>query len=98
MFRVGNLPFGIVYSTDAQIEPRVRYRRFPANTHEPIIYPVALVKDARPAAGAFLNYLQGPQARQAFERAGFGCPKQVARPLLPGNIARNIRSEAESDT
>ena len=68
----GESPFGIVYSTDARIEPRVRVVAvFPANTHEPIIYPAALVKDAKPAAATFLNYLQGPQAREAFERAGF---------------------------
>ncbi|HEX5280305.1 MAG TPA: molybdate ABC transporter substrate-binding protein [Micropepsaceae bacterium] len=68
----GEAPLGIVYSTDARIEPRVRVvATFPANTHEPIIYPAALVKDAKPSAAAFLNYLQGRQARQAFERAGF---------------------------
>lgn len=68
----GEAPLGIVYSTDARIEPRVRVvATFPTNTHEPIVYPAALVKGARPAAAAFLNYLQGPQARQAFERAGF---------------------------
>lgn len=68
----GEAPLGIVYSTDARIEPRVRVVvTFPANTHEPIVYPAALVKDSNPAAAAFLNYLQGPQARKAFERAGF---------------------------
>ncbi len=68
----GEAPLGIVYSTDAKIEPRVRVvATFPAKTHEPIVYPAALVKDAKPAAAAFLNYLEGPQARQAFERAGF---------------------------
>lgn len=68
----GEAPLGIVYSTDARIEPQVRViATFPANTHEPIVYPAALVKDAKPSASGFLNYLQGPQARQAFERAGF---------------------------
>jgi molybdate transport system substrate-binding protein len=68
----GEAPLGIVYSTDARIEPRVRVvATFPANTHEPIVYPAALVKGAKPAAAAFLNYLEGPQARGAFERAGF---------------------------
>lgn len=68
----GEAPLGIVYSTDARIEPRVRVvATFPADTHEPIIYPAALVKGAKPAAEAFLNYLKGPQAREAFERAGF---------------------------
>lgn len=68
----GEAPLGIVYSTDARLEPRVRVvATFPANTHEPIVYPAALVKGAKPGAAAFLNYLQGHQARQAFEQAGF---------------------------
>ena len=68
----GEAPLGIVYATDARIEPRVRVlATFPANTHEPIIYPAAMVKDAKPEALNFLNYLQGPLARAAFERAGF---------------------------
>jgi molybdate transport system substrate-binding protein len=44
---------------------------FPANTHEPIVYPAAVVEDAKPAAAAFLDYLQGPVARAAFEKSGF---------------------------
>ena len=44
---------------------------FPANTHPPIVYPAALVKDANPTASAFLAYLKGPQARAIFERVGF---------------------------
>jgi molybdate transport system substrate-binding protein len=68
----GEAPLGIVYSTDARIEPRVRLVAvLPANTHEPIVYPAAVVKDANPAAAQFLDYLQGPAARAAFEKAGF---------------------------
>jgi len=68
----GEAPLGIVYTTDARIEPRVRaVAVFPEGTHEPIVYPAALVKDAAPAATAFLNYLGGPQARVAFKKAGF---------------------------
>ncbi len=68
----GEAPLGIVYSTDARLEPRVRIvATFPANTHQPIVYPVALTKDAKPVAAGFLNFLQGPPARDAFEKAGF---------------------------
>jgi molybdate transport system substrate-binding protein len=68
----GEAPLGIVYATDARIEPRVRIvATFPANTHEPIVYPVALTKDAKPGAAGFLAYLQSPLARAAFEKAGF---------------------------
>ena len=68
----GEAPLGIVYATDARAEPKVRVvGAFPANTHAPIVYPAALTKDANSGAAAFLAYLNGPQARTVFERAGF---------------------------
>jgi molybdate transport system substrate-binding protein len=68
----GEAPLGIVYATDAKIEPRVQIvARFPSNTHPPILYPVALTSDARPGAEEFLEYLKGRQARMLFENAGF---------------------------
>lgn len=68
----GEAPLGIVYATDARIEPRVRVvATFPVGSHEQIVYPAALVKDANPSSAAFLDYLQGPVARVAFEKAGF---------------------------
>jgi len=71
----GEAPLGIVYATDARIEPKVReIAKFPDSTHEPIVYPAALTRDARPGAAAFLAYLRGPQARAAFQRAGFAFP------------------------
>ncbi len=68
----GEAPLGIVYATDAHIEPRVRVvGTFPANSHPPIVYPAASVTDAKPDAASFLAYLKSPQARSVFERAGF---------------------------
>jgi molybdate transport system substrate-binding protein len=68
----GEAPLGIVYATDARAEPRVRVvGTFPENSHAPIVYPAALVKDAKPEAAAFLTYLKSPAARAVFERAGF---------------------------
>jgi molybdate transport system substrate-binding protein len=68
----GEAPLGIVYATDARIEPRVRVAgAFPENTHEPIVYPAALTRDAKPDAASFLSYLKGPAARAVLERAGF---------------------------
>ena len=68
----GEAPLGIVYATDARIEPRVRVvGTFPANSHPPIVYPAASVTDANPDAASFLAYLKSPQARSVFERAGF---------------------------
>jgi len=68
----GEAPLGIVYATDARIEPRVQIvGTFPENTHAPIVYPAALTKDAKPAAEAFLVYLKGPAAGAILQREGF---------------------------
>jgi molybdate transport system substrate-binding protein len=68
----GEAPLGIVYATDARVEPRVRIvATFPENTHPPIIYPTALTPEASPDAAPFLTYLRGAEARSVFERAGF---------------------------
>jgi molybdate transport system substrate-binding protein len=68
----GEAPYGIVYGTDAKVAPSVRVAGiFPADTHPAIVYPVALMKDASPAAADFLAFLQGAQARAIFTKAGF---------------------------
>jgi molybdate transport system substrate-binding protein len=68
----GEAPLGIVYATDAHVEPRVRVvATFPESTHPPIIYPVALTAEANAEAAQFVTHLQSPQARAVFERAGF---------------------------
>jgi molybdate transport system substrate-binding protein len=67
----GEAPFGIVYATDAKIAPVKVVGIFPENSHPPIIYPVALTKNASPAARAFLTFLEGSEARAIFEKAGF---------------------------
>ena len=68
----GEAPLGIVYKTDALIEPAVTIvGTFPDSSHAPIVYPTALVKGARPGAAAFLRFLTRKPARALFERAGF---------------------------
>jgi molybdate transport system substrate-binding protein len=69
----GETPFGIVYSTDAAVEPKVRVvDTFPENTHPAIVYPAALTADSRSAAAkVFLDTLREPAARAVFERYGF---------------------------
>jgi molybdate transport system substrate-binding protein len=68
----GDTPLGIVYTTDALSEPRVRIvGTFPDNSHAPIVYPVALMKDARPPARDFLRYLSSAHARDVFLKDGF---------------------------
>jgi molybdate transport system substrate-binding protein len=68
----GEAPVGIVYRTDAIADPRVKIiGTFDDATHAPIVYPIALTKEAKPLAKDFLDYLKQPQARAAFEKAGF---------------------------
>src|SRR5205085_3518667 len=45
----GEAVLGIVYSTDARVEPGVKIVGiFPADSHPPIIYPVAATSTAKP--------------------------------------------------
>ena len=68
----GETPLGIVYATDAAIEPRVRVvALFPERSHAPITYPVAATAIAHEGAQAYLTFLRGEQARRIFVRAGF---------------------------
>jgi molybdate transport system substrate-binding protein len=68
----GDTPLGIVYTTDALSEPRVRIvGTFPDSSHAPIVYPVALMKDAKPPARDFLRYLSSPHAQAVFQKDGF---------------------------
>lgn len=68
----GEAPLGIVYETDARTEPNVNVVGvFPDNSHQPILYPAALTRDAKPDARAFLAYLSSPTARAVFIKDGF---------------------------
>jgi len=71
----GEAPLGIVYATDALVDKTVRVvDTFPANTHPPIVYPVALTKSAQSAAAAFVAYLTGPRGHEVFAKYGFTEP------------------------
>lgn len=69
----GEAPLGIVYDTDAKVEPKVRIvGLFPDDSHPPIIYPGAVTANASNAeAASFLGYLQGPEAAAVFRKFGF---------------------------
>lgn len=68
----GEAPLGIVYQTDAAVEPGVKViASFPAGTHPAISYPLALTRTAGPAAAKFAAYLQSATARDLFEAQGF---------------------------
>jgi molybdate transport system substrate-binding protein len=68
----GEAPLGIVYATDAAVEPNVRLvALFPESSHTPITYPVALTRRSQPAAGGYLQFLAGKTANDIFTKAGF---------------------------
>jgi len=71
----GDAPLGIVYASDALVDSDVRVvDTFPANTHPPIVYPVALTKAAKSAAVGFLTYLSSAQGHAIFVAYGFTEP------------------------
>ena len=68
----GEAPLGIVYETDAMVEPGVRIVGvFPDDSHAPIVYPVAQTAGARPDAAGYLAFLRTQAARSVFEHYGF---------------------------
>ena len=68
----GEASLGIVYATDARVEPGVKIvGTFPANFHPAIIYPVAATTTARVEAGGYLAFLRSSAAKTIFEKYGF---------------------------
>jgi molybdate transport system substrate-binding protein len=68
----GEAPLGIVYATDAKVEPAVKIIGvFPEDSHEPIVYPAAATIDAKPGAATYLAFLRSAAARSMFESFGF---------------------------
>ncbi|ETR78212.1 molybdenum ABC transporter substrate-binding protein [Afipia sp. P52-10] len=62
---------GIVYETDAKVEPGVKIvATFPADSHPPIIYPFAATATAKPETTAYLAFLRS-DGRAVFEKYGF---------------------------
>jgi molybdate transport system substrate-binding protein len=68
----GEAALGIVYTTDAMVDKNVRViGTFPADSHNPIIYPAALVNGAGSDAAKFLAYMRGPAGDLTFKHYGF---------------------------
>ncbi len=68
----GEAPLGIVYATDAAVEPKVRIvDTFPHDTHEPITYPAAATSGAQASAKAYLEFLGGKDAAFIWQEFGF---------------------------
>ena len=72
----GNAAAGIVYATDARADPGVVVvGTFPASSHAPIIYPMAvLAGSANPGAAPFAEFLRSNAGRTIFRRYGFAAP------------------------
>src|SRR6202008_3164327 len=63
---------GIVYSTDAKVEPGVKIvGTFPADSHPAIIYPVAATTTAKPETNDYLAFLRSTAAKTILEKYGF---------------------------
>ena len=70
----GNVDAALVYRTDAEAVRGVRSLDIvPADSHEPIVYPAAVVvRSSHPAlAEGFVEFLLGPEAQAIFRRNGF---------------------------
>lgn len=70
----GAVDCGVVYSTDAAIDPCVEIAaEAPAGSHAPITYPAAILKDAEDegATLAFFEHLKSDEARAVLAEYGF---------------------------
>lgn len=72
----GEATLGVVYASDALADPQVRVLgRFPASSHPPIVYPVAVTAPSRhPHAAHFVRWLRTPAATAVFRTRGFRTP------------------------
>lgn len=74
----GSVDAGIVYATDARISTKVTVGfPVPANYSEPILYPIAVLKDSKqPAlAKAFVAFVRSAQGQAILQSKGFLSPK-----------------------
>jgi molybdate transport system substrate-binding protein len=74
----GNADAGIVYSTDAKTTSQVRVAATaPENSHDPVIYPVAVLEDSKSpeAAKLFEDFLFSAEAQSIFPKYGFTTAK-----------------------
>ncbi|MBL8582960.1 MAG: molybdate ABC transporter substrate-binding protein [Rhizobiaceae bacterium] len=69
----GEAPLGIVYKTDAAADKKVKIiGTFPADSHKPIIYPIAQTAESKDKdTSAFLKCVKSAKAKTLFEEQGF---------------------------
>ena len=73
----GEVDAGIAYASDAAASRGLLVAmEIPASLHRPIVYPAAILTDARnpDAARRLLEFLGGSRGDVAFRQAGFGPP------------------------
>jgi len=72
----GEAAAGIVYATDAALSPNVRVAdTFPADSHDPIVYPVAMIEDHDEGMPqAFLDFLDSDAGTAILRKYGFVVP------------------------
>jgi molybdate transport system substrate-binding protein len=72
----GEAPLGVVYATDLGATPGVRLLGlFPADSHTPIRYPMALIDPVTPDARAVYDFLNSEAAWAVFSKHGFTRPQ-----------------------
>ena len=69
----GEAKLGIVYGSDARVEPKVAVAAiFAEDTHAPILYPAAVVAaSGNNEAEKFVTFLRGPEAEAILLKDGF---------------------------
>ncbi|HVI40565.1 MAG TPA: molybdate ABC transporter substrate-binding protein, partial [Anaerovoracaceae bacterium] len=70
----GNVDCGLVYKSDTlAMKTGVVVMDMPEDSHDPIVYPAALIKDSAQgeAAAKFYEFLQTDYAKDVFEKYGF---------------------------
>ena len=72
----GEARLGIVYSTDAQAEKRVKVvGTFPADSHPPIRYPIAATTAATTDGTKYAEFVRSKASQDIFRKYGFGAVK-----------------------
>ena len=70
------VPFGIVYRSEAVNDPDIKLvGLFPNNSHPDIVYPAVKLLNGRSDADGFLDYLGSQSAKMHFVKAGLFVPK-----------------------
>ena len=74
----GNVEAGIVYRTDAASSGKVKVAATaPEGSHQPIVYPIAILTGTKQAQAAedFVSYLFSAESRAILEKQGFAASK-----------------------